>query len=125
STPQAVAAMIPRTGSTANRYCPLLSAPVGLIGAHTGAESGHTLVTTGMAAAMIPGTTTATGERFAVSIGTEELSADERFGVGGPCVVRDLAEGEYEVAVRYMITEAGSLTVQNRRLTAWSREQAP
>jgi hypothetical protein len=123
-TPQTVAGMIPTASSNANRYCPLISSPIGLVGGSTGAEAGHTLVATGMASAMIANPSAASTARFAASIGTEQVAMGEGIA-GGPCVIRDLPEGEYEISVRYMITEAGSVTAKERRLTAYTREAAP
>lgn len=122
--PQNIGAAIP--AGTAGKWTPLITDPAtGLIGMYAGSGD-QTTVTTGMASGVHQQPVgRAAGERFAFSVGNERGKADEA-GRGGVLCIRGLAEGEYEIGVRLMIKEAGqTVTIKERRLTAWTRESAP
>ena len=122
--PQAVGAAIP--AGTAGKWTPLISDPsTGLIGMYAGSGD-STLVATGMASGAFNAPVgRAVGERFAFVLGNERGKADES-ARGGICCIRGLPEGEYEIGVSARVKEAGqTVTLKERRLTAWTREAAP
>lgn len=122
--PQVVGAAIPN-GGTPGKWSNLISDPIGLVGMRTG-SSDSAMTNTGTATAAVNAPVgQPASERYAYSLANERGNLDDS-SRGGVCVIRGLPEGEYEINVRAMIKEAGqTVTLKERRLTAWTSEPAP